>query len=146
MAENRLRYAWRNRGLDGHKIIRQFPVGPFIVDFACRDAALVVELDGGQHAESDADAKRRAVLNAAGYSVLRFWNNEVLSQRDAVLSAILRVIAGAPSPDLRFAPATLSPRGRGTRGARAAGGARYLREMRATLAPLRETDEGRTRL
>jgi very-short-patch-repair endonuclease len=150
MAENRLWYVLRNRGLGGHKFVRQFPVGPFVVDFVCRDAALVVELDGGQHVANDADARRTALLNAEGYGVLRFWNNEVLDNRDGVLSAVLRVIEGAPSPDLRFAPATLSPRGRGTRGARAAEGANFLHAARSVLLPVGEkatrpngeTDEG----
>ncbi|MBK1795267.1 DUF559 domain-containing protein [Devosia sp. WQ 349] len=118
-AENRLWWILRNRGLAGHKFVRQLPVGPFIVDFACRSAALIVELDGGQHADSESDLRRTAYLNTEGYSVLRFWNSEVMAERDAVLGAILRVIEGFPSPDLRFAPATLSPLGRGQIGRRA---------------------------
>ena len=74
---------------------------------------LVVDLDGGQHAESISDEKRTAYLNAQGYSVLRFWNNEVLSNREGCWQAIHAVLAKNPSPDLRFAPATLSPEGRG---------------------------------
>ena len=150
IAENRLWYMLRNRNLEGHKFVRQFPFGPFIADFACREAALIVELDGGQHADNWADEKRTAFLNAEGYSVLRFWNNEVFENRDGVLSAILRVIEGAPSPDLRFAPATLSPSGRGIRGRRAADGAKFLNQARSVLLPLGEkvarpqgeTDEG----
>ncbi|MBD8066211.1 endonuclease domain-containing protein [Devosia sp. PTR5] len=150
IAENRLWYVLRNRGLNGLKFVRQMPVGSYIADFACREAALIVELDGGQHADSVADEARTAFLNREGYSVLRFWNNEVLSNRDGVLSTILRVIEGSPSPDLRFAPATLSPRGRGRRGARAADGANFLNQARSVLLPLGEkvarpqgeTDEG----
>ncbi|MFC3704376.1 endonuclease domain-containing protein [Devosia honganensis] len=134
IAENRLWYVLRNRGLSGHKFVRQFPVGPYIADFACREAALIVELDGGQHAGNAADDVRTAFLNGEGYSVLRFWNNEVLANRDGVLSTILRVIALAPSPDLRFAPATLSPMGRGTRGVRAA--ASSHRQILARSIPL----------
>lgn len=118
MAENRLWYVLRNRGLHGHKFVRQFPVGPYTADFACREAALIVELDGGQHAENRTDEMRTAMLNGEGYSVLRFWNDEVIRNRDTVCALILGVIEGSPSPDLRFAPATLSPSGRGTRGAR----------------------------
>ena len=115
MAENRLWYVLRNRGLAGHKFVRQLAIGPYIADFACREIGLIIELDGGQHATSTTDAGRTAYLNAQGYSVLRFWNNDVLENRDGVLIAILSVIDGAPSPDLRFAPATLSPRaGRGS--------------------------------
>ncbi|MGN6490032.1 MAG: endonuclease domain-containing protein [Devosia sp.] len=119
-AENRLWYVFKNRNFLGLKFVRQEPIGPFIADFVCREVALIVELDGGQHAESARDTVRTASLNAEGYSVLRFWNNEVLSNRDAVLQSISDVIAGNPSPDLRFAQATLSPTGRGRRGALAA--------------------------
>ena len=150
IAENRLWYVLRNRGLAGRKFIRQFPIGPYIVDFACREAALVVELDGGQHAENASDATRTAFLNKEGYSVLRFWNSEVLGNRDGVVSTILRVIEGSPSPDLRFAPATLSPRGRGVRGLRAADSAKASFLARSVLLPVGEkvarpqgeTDEG----
>jgi len=114
-AENRLWYFLRNRQIEGLKFVRQVPVGSYIVDFACREVALVVELDGGQHAVGDRDARRTAQLNAEGYSVLRFWNNEVFSNRAGVLQAIVDVARGTPSPDWRFAPATLSPEGRGVR-------------------------------
>ena len=119
-AENRLWYVVRNRGLAGLKFVRQFPVGPFIADFACREIGLIIELDGGQHATSQTDAGRTEYLNGQGYGVLRFWNSEVFENRDGVLLAISSVIEGSPSPDLRFAPATLSPMGRGIRGVRAA--------------------------
>ena len=76
IAENRLWYVLRNRGLAGLKFVRQFPVGPYITDFACREAALVIELDGGQHADNATDAVRTAFLNTEGYSVLRFWNDD----------------------------------------------------------------------
>jgi very-short-patch-repair endonuclease len=111
IAENRLWYVLRNRNLVGLKFVRQFPVGPCFADFVCREMALIVELDGGQHEDNAGDVKRTAFLNAEGYSVLRFWNNEVLDNRDGVVSTILRVIEGSPSPDLRFAPATLSREG-----------------------------------
>ncbi|WP_375598725.1 endonuclease domain-containing protein [Devosia sp. Naph2] len=150
IAENRLWYVLRNRGLNGHKFVRQFPIGRYIVDFACREAAVIVELDGSQHAENTADERRTAFLNAEGYAVLRFWKNEVIQNRDEVCLAILQVAEGTPSPDLRFAPATLSPSGRGIIGARAAGGAKFLNQARSVLLPLGEkvarpegeTDEG----
>lgn len=110
----------RNRRLNGHKFVRQFPVGPFIADFACRPARLVVELDGAQHGTPDAlrhDATRSRFLNANGFGVLRFWNEEVLRYRGQALDTILAVLDGevaGPSPGLRFAPATLSPEGRGS--------------------------------
>jgi very-short-patch-repair endonuclease len=110
----------RGRQLEGHKFVRQFAIGPYIADFVCREAALVVEVDGGQHSESAHDLKRTACLNAKGYSVLRFWNNEVLDNPEGVWHALLSTLALNPSPDLRFAPATLSPQGRGNSGASAA--------------------------
>lgn len=103
----------RNRQIDGHKFVRQYPVGPYFADFACRDAMLIVDLDGGQHADSSKDAARTAYLNAQGYAVLRFWNNEILGNREGCWLALSAVLARNPSPDLRYAPATLSPEGRG---------------------------------
>ena len=103
----------RNRQIDGKKFVRQYPIGSYVADFACRDEMLVVELDGGQHAEGQPDARRTAYLNARGYSVLRFWNHDVLGNREGCWLIIQAVLRGNPSPDLRFAPATLSPEGRG---------------------------------
>ena len=119
-AENRLWYVLRNRNLGGLKFVRQLPIGPYFADFACREIALIIELDGGQHNARAADERRTAFLCRQGYSVLRFWNNEVLGNRDGVIASISNLIAGGPPPGLRFAPATLSPTGRGTRGAHAA--------------------------
>ena len=73
----------------GVKFIRQFPIGSHIADFACRSAHLVIELDGGQHREA-IDAPRTASIEAHGYRVIRFWNNEVLWNLEGVLSAIAR--------------------------------------------------------
>jgi very-short-patch-repair endonuclease len=116
--EHRLWSLIRNR--QGHKFVRQLPIGPFVADFACREAALIVELDGSQHVDSTNDAGRTKYLNEQGYSVLRFWNNDVLAIGRGVAEAILAAIEGHPPPGQRFAPATLSPEGRGERGARAA--------------------------
>ncbi|WP_430709398.1 endonuclease domain-containing protein [Mesorhizobium captivum] len=115
-AEYRLWGELRGRNLNGYKFVRQVPLGPFFVDFLCREKSLIVEIDGSQHAESPTDAARTAWLNGHGYSVLRFWNHEVQAERRAVLDTILAVLEGqihSPSPGLRFAPATLSPVGRG---------------------------------
>ncbi|WP_375452278.1 endonuclease domain-containing protein [uncultured Devosia sp.] len=112
-AERALWQMIRNRQIDGNKFVRQYPVGPYFADFACRDAMLIVELDGGQHAASAKDDIRTAFLNAQGYSVLRFWNNEVLGNREGCWLTLSAVLAANPSPDLRYAPATLSPEGRG---------------------------------
>ena len=115
-AETRFWNLVRNRSIDGLKFVRQYPVGPFIADFACRDRWLIVEIDGSQHAESAEDEKRTHFINAEGYSVLRFWNNEVLKDLAGVHSMLMAVVNGdRPSPGWRFAPATLSPLGRGDR-------------------------------
>ncbi len=76
--------------LEGMVWKRQVSFGPYILDFLCRDARLVVEVDGGQHAERIAyDARRTAYLERCGLRVLRFWNSEVLSNRDGVCLTIL---------------------------------------------------------
>jgi len=77
------------KGLGGTKSRRQQPFGGYILDFVCLEAKLMIEIDGGQHAEQVAyDEARTRDLEAAGFTVLRFWNNEVLQQTEAVLTAI----------------------------------------------------------
>lgn len=71
-----------------YKFVRQYPVGPYVVDFVCREKMLVVEIDGGQHAGSRSDDKRTAFLDREGYSVIRFWNNDVLANIDGVLAVL----------------------------------------------------------
>jgi very-short-patch-repair endonuclease len=88
-AERKLWFALRDRRLSGFKFVRQEAIGPFIVDFVCRDRSLVIEVDGGQHSESQPDVRRDAYLKGEGYRVLRFWNNDVLTNRDGVLLTIL---------------------------------------------------------
>jgi very-short-patch-repair endonuclease len=93
-AERRLWARLRGRKLGGFKFRRQRPVGPFVADFVCHEAALVVELDGGQHAERAADDEARSrYLAQRGYRVLRFWNHEALADTEAVLRAIEFAIA-----------------------------------------------------
>lgn len=92
-AENRVWTHLRNRQLAGWKFVRQLPVAGFYADFACREAMLIVEVDGSQHAESEFDTTRTARLKAEGYRVLRFWNNDVLQDTDSVLLAILEGLA-----------------------------------------------------
>ncbi|MBV8685126.1 MAG: endonuclease domain-containing protein [Alphaproteobacteria bacterium] len=90
----------RQRRLEGHKFSRQIPVGPFICDFVCRRLRLVVELDGGQHsAAAEADARRTAFLEAEGYRVIRFWNNDVIENLDGVLRAIDSALEACPPPN-----------------------------------------------
>src|SRR5687768_9519093 len=73
-AEHRLCGLIRNRQLDGRKFVRQLPVGPYFADFACREATLIIELDGSQHLDSLHEETRTTYLNGEGYSVLRVWN------------------------------------------------------------------------
>jgi very-short-patch-repair endonuclease len=102
-AERRLWSRLRRRQLHGRRFRRQHPIGPFIADFACPEEKLVIELDGGQHADrKEQDAARTRWLAARGYRVLRFWNNDVLTQTDAVvqvIAAATRGGAGAPLPN-----------------------------------------------
>ena len=84
--------------LNGRKFTRQFPIGPYIADFACRSAKLVVELDGGQHsAAMEADAARTRSIEAYGYTVIRFWNSDVMENLDGVLDEIARFLHLASS-------------------------------------------------
>jgi very-short-patch-repair endonuclease len=85
--------------LDGYKFRRQQPLGNFIVDFVCLDKRLIVELDGGQHAErSDDDANRDAWLSKQGFTVLRFWNNDVLKHVEGVTERIFELLKRLPLP------------------------------------------------
>jgi very-short-patch-repair endonuclease len=93
-AEARLWYVLRRKHTLGFKFRRQHPVGRYVVDFACPDARLIIEVDGGQHAEQAArDAARTRELEAHGYTVLRFWNNEVLENFDGVQEVIRAALA-----------------------------------------------------
>ncbi len=112
-AEAKLWYHLRDRRLGGFKFVRQVPIGRYIADFACREADLIIELDGGQHADSEYDEERTRVLGEHGYAVIRFWNNDVLSNIDGVLGVLRAHLEKAPSPGLRFAKPDLSLRGRG---------------------------------
>ena len=112
-AEHRLWSMIRDRRVQGAKFVRQYPIGPYVADFVCRERMLVVEADGGQHSDSLTDEARTAFMNGRGYSVLRFWNNEILQNPDGCWQVLSAVLLGNPSPDWRFAPATLSPEGRG---------------------------------
>jgi adenine-specific DNA-methyltransferase len=95
-AEGKLWQLLRGRRLGGIKFRRQATVGCHVVDFLCAEKRLVVELDGGQHSP-ERDAARTARLEALGYRVIRFWNNDALGNTDAVLEAILREAEALPS-------------------------------------------------
>ena len=87
-AETALWNRIRNRQIDGHKFVRQEPILGYVCDFVCRERRLIVEVDGGQHNESAADAIRDRRLMDEGYRVLRFWNNDVLGNTEGVLTTI----------------------------------------------------------
>src|SRR5262249_15624329 len=92
-AERVLWFRLRDRRLAGWKFRRQVPIDRYVVDFVCADARVIVELDGGQHAErTEQDRARTAVLEAMGYLVLRFWDNDVLSNTDGVVETILKTL------------------------------------------------------
>jgi len=98
-AELRLWRCLRYRQMNGVKFRRQHPFEDFVLDFVCMEAKLVIEVDGGQHAlNATADAARTKNLNNAGFRVLRFWNNEILSDIEAVKESIWRALNEHPSP------------------------------------------------
>ena len=84
----------RNRQVDGHKFVRQEPIGGYVCDFVCRERFLIIEVDGGQHSESAADVVRDRRLAEGGYRVLRFWNNDVLGNLEGVLTTIQTELSG----------------------------------------------------
>jgi very-short-patch-repair endonuclease len=88
-AESKLWNKLRNRQLGGFKFTRQEPTGSYYVDFVCRERRLIVEVDGGQHADRPADQQRDSELIALGYRVIRFWNNDVIENIDGVFQALL---------------------------------------------------------
>lgn len=106
-AERRLWFHLRSRRFQGWKFRRQHVLQGYIVDFVCLERKLVIELDGGQHANQEAyDNHRTRALETEGFQVIRFWNNDVLKNLESVLDAILN----APHPPLRD---DLSHKGRG---------------------------------
>jgi very-short-patch-repair endonuclease len=88
----------RDRRLAHLKFRRQLPIGDYIVDLICLAKGLIIELDGGQHNGRTKDEERTAWLESRGYKVLRFWNNDVLKNREAVLTTILLALKLTPSP------------------------------------------------
>ena len=112
-AEQLMWYLLRNRCFCGYKFRRQHLIGRYILDFYCHEECLAIELDGGGHgAEEQAlyDAERTNELEAAGIRVLRFWNNQVLTETESVLTALFEALAEAPSPG---APRHPLPEGEG---------------------------------
>ena len=115
IAEARLWDELKDRKLGNYKFVRQHPIHPSYADFACRKARLVVEVDGSQHADCEADRVRDIFMSHRGWSVLRFWNVDVLTEPLSVCETILAALDGrlrepVDAYDLRFVPAVRHPR------------------------------------
>ncbi|MGE4154568.1 MAG: endonuclease domain-containing protein [Hydrogenophaga sp.] len=92
-AENLLWLQLKGRRFQGFKFRRQRPLGPYVLDFICLEAGLVIEIDGGQHdAQQVYDQARTALIEAQGLSVIRFWNHEVMNETPAVLEKIWQTL------------------------------------------------------
>ncbi|MBN8951257.1 MULTISPECIES: endonuclease domain-containing protein [unclassified Rhizobium] len=109
-AEAKLWSELRNRRLNGFKFVRQFPIGPYFADFACRERYLVIEVDGSQHADSRRDVIRDEFMTAEGWSVARFWNVDVFTATPSVLETIVAICKGrlteaVVARDFKFLPA-----------------------------------------
>ncbi|MEE9327212.1 MAG: endonuclease domain-containing protein [Cocleimonas sp.] len=88
-AEKELWKLLRGKKLSGHKFRRQHPFPPYIVDFVCLKSKLIIEVDGSQHAEAvDYDNKRTVYLESQGFTVIRFWNNEIMTNKEGVYEVI----------------------------------------------------------
>jgi very-short-patch-repair endonuclease len=100
-AERALWQRIRHRQVEDHRFRRQVPIGPYIVDFACLEVRLIIEVDGGQHdLAAEHDRLRDMWLAERGYRVLRFWNNEVLTNIDGVLDTLTEQLRHTPHPTL----------------------------------------------
>jgi very-short-patch-repair endonuclease len=95
-AEAKLWNRLRARMLGGHKFARQVPIGRFVADFICREQRLIIEADGGQHADNPNDTMRDEWLRRHRYRVLRFWNHDVLTNTDGFLEAIAAALDQTP--------------------------------------------------
>ena len=98
----RLWYLLRRKQIKGWHFRRQHPIPPYVVDFACLAAKLVVEADGGQHDPKGADRQRDALIRARGWRILRFWNDEIMQNPEHVIERILAALTPSlPSPAAR---------------------------------------------
>ena len=101
LAEKRLWEQLRNRTLEGFKFSRQVPIGPYIVDFACREQRLIVEVDGATHSTEEElahDNRRTELLKSERYGIIRFQNDEILNGMDEVLTLIPQALRKRPLP------------------------------------------------
>jgi very-short-patch-repair endonuclease len=113
-AERKLWFALKDRRFEAFKFRRQVPVGPYIADFLCFELRLILEVDGGPHAESVRDAERDNWLTQNTFRVVRFWNNDVLQNLDGVLTNLAAELNKTPHPTSRLRSTPPSPaRGEG---------------------------------
>lgn len=104
-AEKLLWYHLKNKQLNGYKFRRQEPIGDYIVDFVCYSCHIVIEADGGQHLDSEKDKERDNWLNSQGFRVLRFWNNDIISNIEGILE-VIHTACSSPDPSC---PLCISP-------------------------------------
>jgi very-short-patch-repair endonuclease len=101
LAERKLWQVLKERRLAGHRFRRQHPLGPYISDFACLEAGIVIEVDGGQHQGNEEDRRRDRYMHNIGFKLLRFWNNDVLANLEGVCTVIAQALAErCPHPSL----------------------------------------------
>jgi very-short-patch-repair endonuclease len=110
-AERKLWFALKDRRFAAFKFRRQVPVGPYIADFLCFEARLIIEVDGGQHADSARDVERDKWLARNEFRVLRFWNNDVLRNLEGVLTSLATELNKTPHPSSRLRETPPSPAG-----------------------------------
>ena len=113
-AERKLWFALKDRRFAAFKFRRQVPIGPYIADFLCFESRLIIEVDGGQHAESVRDVERDNWLARNEFLVLRFWNSDVLQNLEGVLTSLAEQLDRTPHPSSRSRETPPSPaRGEG---------------------------------
>ncbi len=98
-AERALWHIVRDRRFSAFKFRRQVPIGPYVADFACLDRRLIVEADGGQHAENSYDEARDRWFESHGFRIRRFWNGDIFHQRQSVLDTLWHDLDGLPRTD-----------------------------------------------
>ena len=97
-AEHRLWQILRAKRFAGYKFRRQVPIDFYVADFICLSERLIIELDGGQHADSPTDAARNAYLRGQGFRIIRIWNNDLFTNEEGVGELIWSALRAAPSP------------------------------------------------
>jgi very-short-patch-repair endonuclease len=110
-AERKLWFALKDRRFDAFKFRRQVPIGPYIADFLCFEKRLIVEVHGGQHAESVRDAERDAWLARNAFRVVRYWNNDMLQNLEGVLTDLAAELNNTPHPSSSLRSTPPSPAG-----------------------------------